>query len=423
MRRRWSVVLVVLAFSSCKRAETGGEPVDVVPVAPSDAAVVETTTPAAGVVAFPATESDPREELTGRTYDVLLDGTVAYRATTAGVVVEDVSQPEAPQRLAVAELPGSVNRLALLGDVERPAAAIAAGPGSGDGGVPEAGGAAWRVLAAAAGPVGVVLYDIRDPAHPTELSRFDTPGAAMALAASYPNLYVADGTNGLLVLDARDPTRPAVRAAVDGSTLEAAATEAKESAGAPADGGAPAGPPPYFRDVLLDGDRLFAAAGPAGLYVFDASGFREGTPNPVLALRLAVDTPGDARAVAIDGDTAYVADGPVGLQVIDLNAPGAGVVTTWATRDVCRDVKISVGRDRTLFPPTAYLAVGDRGLEVLGITAPSAPEVRGRHEAPRPVNRVTIGPNGLVLLANDSAGLRILDAADPASIRVVFPKP
>jgi hypothetical protein len=35
---------------------------------------------------------------------------------------------------------------------------------------------------------------------------------------------------------------------------------------------------------------------------------------------------------------------------------------------------------------------------------------------------VTLGPNGLVLLANDAAGLQIVDAADPAAIRVVFPR-
>ena len=53
---------------------------------------------------------------------------------------------------------------------------------------------------------------------------------------------------------------------------------------------------------------------------------------------------------------------------------------------------------------------------------PRRPQLRGRHEAPRPINRVTLGPNGLVLLANDAAGLRVVDAADPAAIRVVFPR-
>jgi hypothetical protein len=37
------------------------------------------------------------------------------------------------------------------------------------------------------------------------------------------------------------------------------------------------------------------------------------------------------------------------------------------------------------------------------------------------VNRVTVGPNGLLLLANDSAGLLIVDAGDPAAVRRVFP--
>jgi len=411
MRRVLPMMLAVLAGTTCKRAETGGAPADVAPALPADAPAVEAA-PAAPPGGLAATEGDPREELTNRTYDVLLDGTVAYRATTAGVVVEDLSQPETPLRLAVAGLPGSVNRLALLGDAPRPATPGCSAPADGGAGDACSGGPPRRVLAAAAGPLGVVLYDVRDPARPVELSRFDTPGAAMGLAASYPLLFVADGTNGVLALDVRDPARPRVTAAADGSPPGGAAPDPSA--------------PPYVRDVLLDGTRLFAAAGPAGLLVYEVRNPSGTGGDPVLAPRAAIDTPGDARAVALDGTTAYVADGAAGLQIVDTNLAGPdpepGIVATWATRDICRDVKVAAGRDRTLFPPTAYLAVGDRGLEVLGIADPRSPEVRGRHEAPRPVNRVTLGPNGLVLLANDSGGLLVLDVADPAAIRVVFPR-
>lgn len=436
MRRALPMVFAVLALAACKRAETGGAPADVVAPLPADAPAVEAT-PAAAGPGLAATEGDPREELTNRTYDVLLDGTIVYRATTAGVVVEDVSQPETPRRLAVAALPGSVNRLALLGDVPRPATTACPAPADG-GAAACSGGPPRRVLAAAAGPLGVVLFDVRDPAQPVELSRFDTPGAAMGLAASYPNLYVADGTNGVVVLDVRDPERPSMLAGTDGLLPDFSAGVGRPGAGRP---GAPAGgsvpvdaeatasetvAPPYVRDVLLDGNRLFAASGPTGLIVYEVQDPLRVAGALALLPRVLVDTPGDARAVAVDGTTAYVADGPEGLQIIDTNLAGSdpepGIIATWATRDVCRDVKVAVGRDRALFPPTAYLAVGDRGLEVLGIADARAPEVRGRHEAPRPVNRVTLGPNGLVLLANDAAGLLVLDAADPAAIRVVFPR-
>ncbi|MBN1771235.1 MAG: hypothetical protein JXB32_08250 [Deltaproteobacteria bacterium] len=436
MRRTLLLAAVALALAACKRAETSGTTIDAAPPPTVDVPGGNVPATPSGT-AFAATEGDPREELTGRTYDVLLDGTFAYRATTAGVVVEDLSQPQTPQRLAVAELPGSVNRLALVGDVERPAATAC--PALPDGGTNPAcgGGPPRRVLAAAAGPVGVVLYDIRDPAQPVELSRFDTPGAAMGLAATYPNLYVADGTNGVLVLDVRDPERPLALAGTDGLPPDFSAfangpgparpTPAVDQP-APVDADTPAPEPPaspYVRDVLLDGSRLFAASGPAGLIVYDVRDPLRVGGNLVLMPHAAIDTPGDARAVAVDGTTAYVADGPAGLQIIDLGlaepAAGPAIVATWATRDVCRDVKIAVGRDRALFPPTAYLAVGDRGLEVLDISDSAAPQPRGRHEAQRPVNRITVGPNGLLLLSNDAAGLLVVDAADPAAIRVVFP--
>ena len=433
MRRILCLPFAVLALVGCKRAETAGSTGDAAPPTTLDVpAPLAPETPAG--TAFAATEGDPREELTARTYDVLLDGTTVYRATTRGVVVEDLSHPQTPGRLAVAELPGSVNGLALVGDVPR--LALTACPVLPDGGGNPAcgGGPPRRVLAAAAGPVGVVLYDVRDPAQPVELSRFDTPGAAMGLAAAYPNLYVADGTNGVLVLDVRDPERPFPLAGTDGLPPDLSAGSDRPAPGrrpapAPADADAPPAEPalvPYVRDVRLDGNRLFAAAGPAGLLVYEVRDPQRVAGNLALVPRHAVDTPGDARAAAVDGTTVYVADGPAGLQVVDLGRAGPdggpGIVATWPTRDFCRDVKLVVGRDRTLFPPHAYLAVGDRGLEVLEISDPQAPQVRGRHEPPRPVNRVTIGPNGLVLLANDAAGLRVIDAADPAAIRVVFPQ-
>jgi hypothetical protein len=437
MRRIAFVLLVVLGCAACKRAETAGNagdgaalPPPTLDVPAADAADAPTPT-----AVFPDAGGDPGEELTSRTYDVLLDGTIAYRATTAGVVVEDLSQPQTPQRFAVAALPGSVNRLALVGDVARPVSTAC--PQLPDGGNPCGGGPPWRVLAAAAGPVGVVLYDVRDPAKPVELSRYDTPGAAMGLASSFPNLFVADGTNGILVLDVRNPELPFALVGTDGRTPDlparaaVAAPDARAEAGdgpAPAvTAASPAAPPTqYVRDVVLDGGRLYAAAGPAGLIVYDVRDPQRVAGNLGLVAVAAVDTPGEARAVAVDGTTVCVADGPAGLQIIDATPGGGaaepGIIASWSTRDVCRDVKIAVGRDRALLPPTAFLAEGDRGLEVLDLADPRRPQLRGRHEAPRPLNRVTLGPNGLVLLANDAAGLRVVDAADPTAIRVVFPR-
>jgi hypothetical protein len=435
MRQTVCVLSAVLALVACKRAETTVAAPDAAPATTLDVPAAEAAAETPPSTAFAETEGDPREELTGRTYDVLLDGTVVYRATTAGVVVEELSQPQTPQRLAVAELPGSVNRLVLVGDVSRSAATGCPSLPDGGGNPACSGGPPYRVLAAAAGPVGVVLYDVRDPAKPVELSRLDTPGAAMGLAASFPNLFVADGTNGILVYDVRNPEAPFALAGTDGLAPDFSAVADRPAPVRPATPTAPAAadaspaePPPtqYVRDVLLDGNRLFAAAGPAGLIVYEVRDPQRVAGNLGLVPVIAVDTPGDARAVAVDGTTVYVADGPAGLQIVDVGLAGPdpepGIVATWPTPDICRDVKLAVGRDRTLFPPTAYLAVGDRGLEVLEISDPKAPQVRGRHEALRPFNRVTLGPNGLVLLANDAAGLRVIDAADPSAIRVVFPQ-
>ncbi|MBI5501090.1 MAG: hypothetical protein HY907_12665 [Deltaproteobacteria bacterium] len=427
LRRAAAALLLLAAAATCKR---GSPPVpqpdvalaplvlDVPAAKPADGG----TTPQA-TAEPPGPPEDPREALTLRTYDVLLDGSIACRATTAGVVIEEAAQPERPRRLSVVHLPGSVNDVAWIGRVQPPRPATC----------PEAPGGPVcpipppvTLVAAAAGPAGVFLIDVTDPEHPSQVGTFDTAGAAMRLAPAPPLLWVADGSGGVLALDLADPARPK---AVAGVSEPPAAPEPAGATDAPADTSlvdAPDDLPPafYVRDVVPFGERLFVAASFRGLLVYDV---RAAPGGPSLEPRLTFDTPGDARAVAVDGDRVWVADGPSGLQVIDtaLHRPDAApaVVATYPTRDVCRDVKLDVNRDKTLFPPVAYLAVGDHGLEILDASDLSSLSVLGRHVPRRPVNRVTVGPNGLLLLANDADGLMIVDAADPTAIRQIFPAP
>jgi hypothetical protein len=389
-----------------------------VAVAPPDGSAVAE----GGASAEPA-PPDPREELTSRTYDVLLNGSVVYRATTAGVVIEDAAEPEKPARLGTLFLPGSVNALAWIGPVQRTAATACPSLPDGASGCPAAGPVV--VLAAAAGPAGVYLIDVTDPAHPVELSRLDTDGAAMGLAAAFPLLWVADGSNGVLAVDVADPAQPRIAGGAFGAAFNAAGAGPHVESNVPPPENAVQPSALYVRGVAVVGNRLFAAAGFAGLYVYEIRDPLRASGPLALVPLVSVDTPGDARAVAPDGDTVFVADGTAGLQVIDVGLggpdPEPSIVATYATRDVCRDVKLDVSRDRSLFPPAAYLAVGDGGLEVLDISAATAPKLVGSFVPVRPVNRVTVGPNGLLLLANDSAGLLIVDAGDPAAVRRVFP--
>ena len=432
--RRYVAPLLLLLLASCRRSEAPGTAPDALPPLTLDAAPATPPADAADAPAAAAAQEeeapgDPREELTSRTYDVLLEGSTVYRGTTAGVVIEDVTEPEKPKRLGVAFLPGSVNDLEWIGKFER--AVATACPSLPDGGSGCPAPPPMLLLVAAAGPEGVFLIDVTDPAQPRQVSRFDTAGAAMHVAVAFPLLFVADGTNGVVAIDAADPEHPALAGAWNGD-WPAAMNLARPCALLPADGGgrcAPAAPEPtesvYARDVELVSGRLWVAAGAAGVVAVDIGNWQRVAGPLALSPRLVVDTPGDARAVAVDGNRLYVADGPGGFHIVDLGLGDpqgrASILATYPTGDICRDVKINMAQDKSLFPPAAYLAVGDRGLEIVDIAHGDTPMKLGAHVPQRPVNRVTVGPNGLLLLANDAAGLMIVDAADPGAIRQIFP--
>jgi hypothetical protein len=72
--------------------------------------------------------------------------------------------------------------------------------------VPSDGAIVGRFVAATAGDVWIL--DFNDPASPRVISQTDVPGAATAVAASWPLVYVAAGRDGLHVLDVSDPTHP-----------------------------------------------------------------------------------------------------------------------------------------------------------------------------------------------------------------------
>ncbi|MBI5487742.1 MAG: hypothetical protein HY905_10455 [Deltaproteobacteria bacterium] len=422
------LLLLLGATTTCKRGSAPAPQPDVVlaplvfdvPAAKPDSAGGELP---GGTTEAQAAPEDPREALTARTYDVLLDGSIVYRATTAGVVIEEAAQPERPRRLAVVYLPGSVNDVAWVGRVQPPRpAACAPAPGGAGCPIPPA----VTLVAAAAGPSGVFLIDVTDPEHPAQVGSFDTAGAAMRLAPAPPLLWVADGSGGILALDVADPAQPRAVGGVSGppdatEPLNAPPQPASTSTLEVPDETAPAF---YVRDVVPFGDLLFVAAAFRGLLVYDV---RTSSGGPSLSPRLAFDTPGDARALVVDGDRVWVADGPSGLQVIDtaLHRPDAApaVVASYPTPDICRDVQLDVARDKSLFPPVAYLAEGDHGVEILDVSNLSTIAPLGRHVPRRPVNRVTVGPNGLLLLANDADGLMIVDTTDPRAIRQIFPVP
>ena len=54
----------------------------------------------------------------------------------------------------------------------------------------------------AADKAGLVIVDISDPAHPTELDSYDTAGYALdvTLSSDSTKAYIADNLNGLVII-------------------------------------------------------------------------------------------------------------------------------------------------------------------------------------------------------------------------------
>jgi hypothetical protein len=235
--------------------------------------------------------------------DMVIAGGYAYLADNAtGLLVIDVSVPNAPLLAGTANTPGSARGVALDG----PYAFVADGNGGlqvVDVSVPStpavvatAATAGFAQDAAVAGAMayvaqsgqGLRIFDVSVPSSPQFVTDFDTEDWAQSVTVAGDYAYVADGNGGLRVIDVHDPAQPS-----------------------------PAGSLPtdaYARAVALSGNLALVATA-AGLQVIDIQ-----APSQPVSLA-AVAIPGSARDVAVMGALALVAAGEAGLQVLDIATP------------------------------------------------------------------------------------------------------
>ena len=107
-------------------------------------------------------------------------GTLAYCALANGLLILDVSDPEAIAPLGRVYTPGYSYDVAIAGD--------------------------YAYLADER--AGIQIIDISDADRPTVVASYDTPGRATMVQVRGPHLFVADGNSGLLILDISIPTAP-----------------------------------------------------------------------------------------------------------------------------------------------------------------------------------------------------------------------
>lgn len=217
----------------------------------------------------------------------------------------------------------------------------------------------------AGGHMGLRIVEVSDPTDPTEIGFFDTPGSALHVAVEGAYAYVADNTEGLRVIDIGTPATPTEVGACD--------------------------TPGLATGVAVLGGYAYVADSSEGLRVIDVS-----TPAAPIEVGHVVD-PSYAKKVDVVGQHAYVV-GAV-LSIVDVGTPSDPVeVGFYDTPGSPRDVEVIAG--------LAYVA-DHMGLRVIDVSTPSDPIQVEYFPQPWPTLGVDLS-SGIIHLAVDNAGLTLL---------------
>lgn len=320
--------------------------------------------------------------------DVAKDGDILYLAGREdGLIIVDISEPDRPIEIGRYDTPGKAHGVSVAGqyayvaDYER----------------------------------GLRIVDISNAEEPVEVGFYDAPATVIALAVKDDYVYVADGDQGLRVLDVSDVRTPKEvgfystpgnpnHVSVFGDYVFIADGNAGLHL---VDISIPQKPvkagdfdtPGNAMDVSLYGEYALVADGESGLQILNVS-------NPFSITKASsLDTPGIARGVATASNYIYIADGPAGLQIIKLTDPRSPEKIS--VYDELSDV-----RDVVVVNNLAYLAAGEDGFRVLDVSRPLIPVEVASVAISGSV--VDIQVSGMyAFLANGLGGLQVIDISDP----------
>ena len=248
----------------------------------------------------------------GAAQRIELAGSVGFVAlyggdtTRGGLHVLDLSDPSQPRRLGHSSAPKDARDVKILGDYVLVADFYS----------------------------GLHVIDIRNPAAPVPVARYQTAGNPMALAVANGRAYLAEWSS-LRIFDLATVTNPQLLGTYDQYETILRDVKVRSSHAFLAAGGSgltvidatrpeqpvrvaqvPTGGHAYQLQIV--GERIFLAAGEEGLEVFDIS-------NPVRPQRVGgAFTFGPAQALDINGDYAYVV-ADAGLEIFQLTEKPIGI--------------------------------------------------------------------------------------------------
>jgi hypothetical protein len=202
-------------------------------------------------------------QIGGSVYAVALQGNYAYIGVGPRLVILNVSDQAHPAFVGqTSVLPDIVQGVAVVGDY----AYVATD---------------WS---------GLRIVNVANPAAPTEIGAYDTPGRAEGMAVVGNYAYVADYDQGLRIINIVNPATPSEVGFYD--------------------------TPGEAFGVAVAGSYAYVADFYSGLRIVDVA-------DPAHPSEVGSYTMGEAFGVAVAGTYAYVADGLSGLRIINVADPAA----------------------------------------------------------------------------------------------------
>lgn len=326
-------------------------------------------------------------------WDIAISGDRAFVASEErGIVWIDISDPFEPEIVEILAMPGQAQGVALTvdhafvadGDDGLQVARITEGAPFEIIGSTALPGMAYGVslygkyACVAAGMEGIQVVSVADPAGPLPIGALDTEGTAWGILVHDSFAYLADASSIEAFSLGTMPANVAPICALEGVNVA---------------------------DIAVSDSVACMACVHDDLQVYSVA-----DPLHPIPLGSAV-LPGDAEGVEIRGGFAYTANWSGGMSVIRISDPRHPAVM--ATVPIA-----GPAWDLDLAGPCAFIAAND--LFVVDITDPERPAVVARLQTSSERLARRVAASGTVVyIADESAGLVVVDAAVPSSPQVV----
>ena len=324
--------------------------------------------------------------IAGRALDVSCSGIYAFFADQYGMMVLDLSSPQAPTVIGRVAVSGTAESLTVNGfygylcvgfegmeivDLSNPYAPIS------EGGIPEIQSAfqsdiLGNLLFVAGGGEGLFILDLSNPSAPMTIGRYPSQSWLQAVGVGSNSICAAADASVIHLLDFSDPTNPVQIAQI-------AATGS-------------------CKRLMLQENLLIAVAQETGVKIWTI----EQPAQPELLG--GINTGGWTTDAVLLGDTLFVSDWISGINAYNITDPRRPDL-------ICSFTPHGFPSGLALQESLLVLAVGDEGAELWNISELADPVFTGAMDDPGSPQDALFDPDGWIYEAAGDVGLRIWDGS------------